>query len=139
MSNGSASRVMETNLIPELDIARSGFTDAANPGDLHLFVTIPKYFYNAFITFENSTSDAAEYNHAYKDTKWVLSPVSDPKADVSKCEEPLELEGTIAWTTFNLGGAGGVQRLATWEDAGGVTNPDSDLADDGYENSKYLF
>merc|ERR1712048_541196 len=56
----------------------------------------------------------------------------------------MELDGAIDWTVFNLGGAGGVQRLATWEtsDTSGSitqTDPNTALAADGYENSQYLF
>lgn len=144
MADGASHEVMQTNVFPELDIAASGFTDAANPGRLHLHVNIPKYFYNAKIAFENSTNDAAEYNWAYANSAWDVNANTNPITDgADECENAMQLEGKVDWTVFNLGGAGGVQRLATWETSDGTTvtqyNPDSNLAADNYENSMYMF
>merc|ERR1719210_527439 len=143
MTNGGLSDAHKTNLFPRLDIAASGFTDKDAPGSLHLVVTIPKYMYNPIITFENSTNDAAEYNWGYEGNAWEVNQNSDPTGDESLCDEPMELEGAIDWTVFNLGGAGGVQRLATWEgydssdNSRPITDPKTGISE--WEGADYLF
>lgn len=142
MENGSNSDEMRTDHFPSLDIASSGFTDADNPGVLHLVVEIPKYYYGPHIAYENSTNDAAEYHWDYAGNNWATNANTDPTGDAANCDDPMVLEGTVDWTVFNLGGAGGVQRLASWETNDGastVTDPDTDLHDDDWANSQYLF
>jgi len=91
--------------------------------------------FNPIITFENATNDAAEYNWGYGNGAWKVT------ANTDDCAEAMALEGTIAWTVFNLGGAGGVQRLAEYFDADdGAVDTNTDRSqDDNFSNSKYLF
>jgi len=139
MAGGADSDHMATNQTPLLDINSSGFVNAAAPGELSLMVTVPKYFYNVHITFENSTNDYAEYNWEYGNAAWVVTDDAMPTS-AADCATPVAFTGAIDWTVFNLGGAGGVQRLATWQsDLSTTVDPDTALDSDGWENSQYLF
>jgi len=124
------AEVLTSASYPSLNVLESGFTDALQPGYLHVVVDVPKTMFAIKIGFENSTNDAAEYSWEYTNDLWE---VTTAEAD---CESPWKLDGGIPWTVFNLGGAGGVERLATWEegvDAGPNTvhHPEENTLDDG--------
>merc|ERR1719204_352550 len=123
----SQDELVTTTSFPVLEVARSGFTDPLAPGDLHIIVSVPKTMYNIDISFENSTNDVFDYNWAWDNGMWEMAN------DDLDCSKRYELTGTVPWAVFNLGGAGGVERLATWEDetVGNTQTTQDELDDDG--------
>jgi hypothetical protein len=111
----AAAELAETNSFPSLNVAESGFTDAANPANLHIVIDVPKTMFNHKIGFENATNDEAEYSWEWSNSYWSVT------GDDNNCANNYKFTGAIPWQVFNLGGAGGVERLATWED-GGIAN-----------------
>jgi len=111
----AADEILGTASYPKLDVVSSGFRNPSLPGTLILEVTVPKTMYDIGIRFENSTNDAAQYSWNYWDSQsfWELTDDDDD------CDNDYTLTGSIKWTTFYLGGAGGVERLATWEEGVG--------------------
>jgi len=133
--DGSANQKSTTKSFPELVIANSGFVNHLKPGDLRLEVTIPKTMYNVHMSFENSTNDAADYNWQWdsypNDVDSVPEAVQywEKGTTAASCDDSTVYQANIPWTVFNLGGAGGVQRLDTYELEDGESVDTEELAD----------
>jgi len=104
----STNEKSSTVSYPELDVDSSGFTLKDTPGTLVMKVNVPRTMYNVYISFENSTNDEADYNWQWDNDLWEVAPGAD-------CGASDVYTGKFDWTMFNLGGAGGVQRLETYE------------------------